>query len=113
MSDVHRTIVDMLDNPASGGGIQHVDDCLSTYFRRKDRDDGKLVAYAERIGNGAIFKRLGFLAERGAGGTPLADACRERLTRGNARLDPALPCRRLATRWRLFVPESWIPAPPA
>lgn len=113
VSDVHRTIVDMLDNPELGAGIQHVDDCLASYFGRKDRDDERLVAYADRIGNGAIFKRLGFLAERRSGNTVLLDACQERLTQGNARLDPALPCRRLVTRWRLFVPESWIPAAPA
>ena len=110
VSDVHRTIVDMLDDPELGAGIQHVDDCLASYFDRKDRDDERLVAYADRIGNGAIFKRLGFMAERRSGGTALLDACREQLTQGNARLDPTLPCRRLVTRWRLFVPESWIPA---
>ena len=113
VSDVHRTIIDMLDDPELGAGIQHVDDCLASYFGRKDRDDGELVAYADRIGNGAIFKRLGFLTERSSGSTALLDACRERLTQGNAKLDPAFPCRRLVTRWRLFVPESWIPAAPA
>ena len=112
MSDVHRTIVDMLDDPKLGAGIQHVDDCLVSYFERKDRDDERLVANAGRIGNGAIFKRLGFLAERRSGTNALVDACRERLTQGNAKLDPALPCRRLVTRWRLFVPESWIPVAP-
>ena len=53
----------MLDNPDLGAGIQHVADCLTTYFDRKDRDDDKLIAYADRLGNGAVFKRLGFLAE--------------------------------------------------
>jgi predicted transcriptional regulator of viral defense system len=113
VSDVHRTIVDMLDDPELGAGIQHVDDCLASYFGRRDRNDDRLVAYADRLGNGAVFKRLGFLAERGSGGTALVDDCRERLTQGNAKLDPALPCRRLVTRWRLFVPEKWIPAAPA
>ena len=67
VSDVHRTIIDMLDNPDLGAGIQHVADCLATYFDRKDRDDDKLIAYADRLGNGAVFKRLGFLSERGPG----------------------------------------------
>ena len=64
VSDVHRTMIDMLDEPAAGGGIRHVNDCLLAYFRRPDADTAKLVRYAERIGTGAIFKRLGFLAER-------------------------------------------------
>lgn len=108
VSDVHRTIVDMLNYPDLGAGIQHVADCVEAYFDRKDRDDDRLVTYADRLGNGAVFKRLGFLAERGSGGADLVEACRKRRTRGNAKLDPALPCRRLVTRWRLLVPGSWV-----
>ncbi len=111
VSDVHRTIVDMLDDPELGAGIQHVADCVEVYFGRKDRDDGKLVTYAERLGNGAVFKRLGFLVEREPSCADFVEECRNRLTQGNAKLDPALPCCRLVTRWRLFVPESWVPTP--
>ena len=107
VSDVHRTIIDMLDVPDLGAGIQHVADCLATYFDRKDRDDDKLIACAGRLGNGAVFKRLGFLAESGPGSTTLVEACRARLTHGNAKLDPRLSCPRLISRWRLLVPESW------
>src|SRR5580700_4904704 len=38
VSDVHRTIVDILDDPALGGGIQQVSDCLNSYLKRADRD---------------------------------------------------------------------------
>jgi predicted transcriptional regulator of viral defense system len=107
VSDVHRTIVDVLDDPAMGGGIQHVSDTLDAYLRRADRSDQKLIAYAERLGNGAVFKRLGFLAELRPNAAQLPDACRARLTAGNARLDPALDSTRLVSRWRLFVPPTW------
>jgi predicted transcriptional regulator of viral defense system len=107
VSDVHRTIIDMLDDPALGGGIQHVSDCLQAYFKRADRDDEELIAYADQIGNGAVFKRLGFLAERLNDGAALADLCRGRLTAGTAKLDPALDCKRLVSKWRLLVPPSW------
>lgn len=107
VSDVHRTIIDMLDDPALGGGIQHVADCLKTYCARVDRSDQKLVEYGERLGNGAVFKRLGFLAERLPDGATLAELCRERLTAGNSRLDPALDGQRLVSRWRLLIPQSW------
>ncbi|MCB1461543.1 MAG: hypothetical protein KDJ90_03715 [Nitratireductor sp.] len=108
VSDIHRTIVDMLDDPAIGGGIQHVEDCFSQYMKRSDRDPAKLVAYAEQHGNGAIFKRLGFLAERHPDGKTLVKEAKARLTKGHAKLDPALACSRLVTRWRLRVPESWL-----
>ena len=107
VSDPHRTVIDMLDDPAGGGGIRHVADCLAQYFRRDDHDARKLIDYAERLGNGAVFKRLGFLIENEPERQALADACLERLTKGNAKLDPALDCPRLATRWKLWVPEFW------
>ncbi len=110
VSDIHRTIVDMLDDPSAGGGIQHVADCFAQYLRRSDGDPQKLIAYAERLGNGAVFKRLGFLAERLPNGKAVAEACRTRLTKGYAQLDPALDCPRLVTRWRLRIPESWTGA---
>lgn len=109
VSDVHRTIIDMLDDPALGGGIQQVSDCLNAYLKRTDRSDPKLIEYGERLGNGAVFKRLGFLAERQPDGAALAELCRARLTAGNAKLDPALDCPRLMSKWRLFIPQIWVP----
>jgi predicted transcriptional regulator of viral defense system len=80
---------------------------LKTYWARVDRSDQKLIEYGERLGNGAVFKRLGFLAERLPDGATLAELCRERLTAGNSRLDPALDGQRLVSRWRLSIPQSW------
>jgi len=109
VSDVHRTITDMLSDPAIGGGIQHVADCLNAYLKQSDRSDKTLIEYADRLGNGAVFKRLGFLVERRSDALTLVEACHARLTKGNAKLDPALPCKRLITKWRLWVPQSWMP----
>ena len=108
VSDIHRTIVDVLNDPELGGGIQHIADCFDRYLKKAESDPQKLVEYAEAIGNGAIFKRLGFLAERHPNGAELAEASRTRLTNGHAKLDPVLDCSRLITRWRLRVPNSWI-----
>ena len=109
VSDVHRTIIDMLDDPALGGGIQHVVDCINAYLKRSDRNDQKLIEYGDRLENGAVFKRLGFLAERHEDTAKLTELCRARLTAGNAKLDPALDCKQLISRWRLFVPSSCAP----
>jgi predicted transcriptional regulator of viral defense system len=68
----------MLEDPATGGDIQQVSDCLNSYLKRADRDDQKLIEYGERVRNGAVFKRLGFLAERSQGGAKLAELCRAR-----------------------------------
>ncbi len=107
VSDVHRTIIDMLDDPAIGGGIQQVADCLGEYLKRPDRQDDRLIEYTERLGNGAVFKRLGFLVEPDPTAKHLVKACLARLTSGNAKLDPALDCPRLASRWNLWIPTRW------
>lgn len=102
-----KTIVDMLDDPALGGGIRHVNDCLDEFLREGKAPPEELIATAEQLGNGAVFKRLGFLLERRGEPEELIEACRERLTAGNTKLDPALPSPRLVTRWRVWIPPGW------
>lgn len=102
-----KTIIDMLDDPAIGGGIRHVADCVESYLGEKNVSPDELIATGVKLGNGAVFKRLGFLAERATGQERLAAACKEKLSQGNAKLDPNMPCDRLVTRWRLWVPTNW------
>ena len=106
VSDVHRTIVDMLSSPALGGGIQHVDDCLAAYLNHEDSSALQLIETADRLGNGAVFKRLGFLAER-RGNAELAEMCAARLTQGLAQLDPSQRSASRVPQWRLRVPDAW------
>jgi len=107
LSDPTRTIADMLSNPWAGGGIQHVIDCFKEYVRSSHFDPAQMVDYAERLGNAAVFKRLGFLADRLLGRDHfLVTACKSRLSKGNAQLDPAVPGHKLITSWRLFVPSN-------
>ena len=107
ISDAARTLIDILAAPDTGGGIDHVADCLDTYFGSKTADRDLLIRYAEQFGNGAVFKRLGFLAETRLRDKKLAAKCHERLTQGYARLDPAIASHKLVTSWRLWVPERW------
>ena len=106
VSDPTRTILDLLDTPALGGGIRSVLDMLRSYFGSAYRDPKLLIRYAEQLGNKAVFKRLGFLAATFAPNEiKLVAACRKRLSEGNAKLDPGLPATRLVTAWRLWVSE--------
>jgi predicted transcriptional regulator of viral defense system len=107
LSDPARTVVDMLALPQSGGGIDHVADCLFEYRKRPDFNLELLIDYAQKFGNGAVFKRLGFLAEAHLHDEYLAAACRANLTRGYAKLDSTLDCNQLVTTWHLWVPERW------
>ena len=107
LSDVHRTIVDLVDDPSAGGGIRHVESCFRAYLDSKESDLTRLLDYAERIHNGAVFKRLGFLGERLQVPADFLNECAKRLTKGNAKLDPTLPTARLVKRWRIAIPDSW------
>jgi len=112
VSDPSRTIVDLLSDPSLGGGLRSSADMLQNYLASKEhRNVGQLVSYAETLGVGAVFKRLGYLLLRFAPEEREAIArCARSLTKGNAKLDPALPAKRLVTAWRLWLPEGW-PAP--
>ena len=107
VSDVHRTVVDMLDEPRIGGGIRHVFDCLVAYVQSEQAALPKLIEYGDHLGNGAVFKRMGFLLARLGVDEGILDACRSRLTAGNAQLDLSTPSRRLVRRWQLWIPSSW------
>ena len=105
VSDPSRTIVDLLDDPSMGGGMRPVSDMFKEYLRSKHPDLKQVYKYALKLKNRTIIKRLGFLLEHFAPEeTRTIERCREQLSRGNSQLDPALPGKRLVTRWRLWVP---------
>jgi predicted transcriptional regulator of viral defense system len=109
ISDPSRTILDMLLDPKLGGGVRPITDILLNYLKSEERDIGKLIEYAIRLNNGAVFKRLGYLLERYSPDQEVAiRACAARLTKGNAKLDPALGASNLVTRWRIWVPANLL-----
>jgi predicted transcriptional regulator of viral defense system len=108
VSDPTRTIIDLLMDVKLGGGIRPVQDIFSGYLKSPKKDIDLLIEYAKRLESGAVFKRLGFLLEIQAPNESRAiDACKQYLTKGNAKLDPSLDSRKLITRWRLWVPSNW------
>jgi predicted transcriptional regulator of viral defense system len=112
VSDPARTLIDMLATPALGGGIRHVADMLASLLRDRPKEAAKLSTYAATLGVGSIYKRLGYLLQRDhQDQRELIDACRAKLSAGYAKLDPALPAVRLATAWRLWVPDTELREP--
>lgn len=109
VTDPSRTILDLMVDPALGGGLRSSTDMLRNYLvSREMRNVRQLIQYADVFGSGAAFKRLGFLLSRFAPEEAEAIArCRAALTQGNAKLDPALPEERLVTAWRLWLPKGW------
>jgi predicted transcriptional regulator of viral defense system len=102
-ADPARTVVDILDSPKIGGGVRHAAEVLGAYF--DENDPMVLIDYGDRLGNRAIFKRLGYMAETLELGTPdLIAACLERLSSGISSLDPDGPAGgRRIMRWGLLI----------
>lgn len=59
MTDVEKTIVDCFDLPQYSGGYAE----LLRAFNQANLDPSKLISYCEAIGNKAVTKRMGILAE--------------------------------------------------
>ena len=102
-ADPARTVVDILDTPKLGGGIRHGAEILMAYL--DEQDPARLIEYGDRLGNRAVFKRLGYLIETLDLDLPgLVSACKERLSSGISALDPDGPDGgRRAMSWRLRV----------
>jgi predicted transcriptional regulator of viral defense system len=78
------------------------------YLKSENKKIDLLTEYADRLGNGAAFKRLGFLLEQFAQDEQdTINLSQTRLTKGNSKLDPKLPTDKLVTRWRLWIPKNW------
>lgn len=108
ISDMPKTLLDIIDNPYLGAGLQHTVDCLMELQKQGSAQEiGRLIEYAEQLNNGALYKKLGFLAERLGFERSFIDVCAARLTTGYAYLDKSAKNNKLVTRWRLWVPEGF------
>ncbi len=107
VSDPHKTIIDMLDDPSVGGGIRSVIDLFQQYLSSSNCDLNILTEYADRMKNKTIFKRLGFILSKikPQEGNWIA-YCLERLSEGNSQLDPSSKGKRLIKKWKLWIPEG-------
>ncbi len=107
VSDPHKTIVDMLDDPSIGGGIRSVVDFFQQYLSSDNCNLDILLQYADKMQNRAIFKRLGFILSKiKPQEAHSITYCLERLSQGNSQLDPTSKSKRLIKKWRLWIPKG-------
>ena len=111
ISDPHKTILDIVDDPYLGAGLQHTVDCLREYRKNVQQQGGldTLLRYAVEINVGSLFKKLGFLAERLDFDPAFIKECEGHLTAGYAYLDRSAKDQKLVTKWRLWVPKGYDP----
>lgn len=104
ISDIERTLVDCFDQPQYAGGVSESAKML--WNASGDVRWNVLSEYTERLGNRAVFKRMGWLIE--ALPIPCPEAIliqwQERLSTGYALLDPTMrDYGPYDSRWRIRV----------
>lgn len=106
VSDPYKTLLDCIDDLRLGAGLQHLTDCLLEFSKTFDKpsDLDSLLNYAVQMKNGALFKKLGYLAEQLEFEPSFVSECKKHLTSGYATLDKHAANNRLVTRWNLWVP---------
>ena len=105
IADPSRLVVDLLTSPKLGGGGRQTLDIVRAYWRSEHAHGETLLSYAHRLGSGALFKRIGFTAERfGRVSEKWMRECRSGLSSGISLLDPSGSKRgRIVSRWNLKV----------
>lgn len=107
ISDLHKTILDILARPGWGGGLAHSVDCFRNYLTQEKHDVKQILDYAEQIKvKGVFYKRLGYLLELMGGSKVHIEHCYFKKTSGYSALDPKIPQGRLCSRWNLIIPEN-------
>jgi len=107
ISDPTKTIIDILDTPALGGGIRSAADFLRAYLNSEHFDEELLILYGEKNENRTVFKRLGFLIEKIKPELyTLIKSCHMRISKGYSQLDPSVKEKSINTRWRLRIQKK-------
>jgi predicted transcriptional regulator of viral defense system len=106
VTDVERTVADVLDRPSLAGGVVEV---WRSLFAVPAVDPDALVDYVATIGNRTLAARVGFFLETRreelAVPWPVLERLRELLPKQPVHFDRALGGR-LVPGWRLIVPRE-------
>ena len=104
VSNREKTLADALDHPEYCGGVLEVAKSLVNAKRKVSIE--RIVSYAERMGNTAIVKRLGYLVEslELKVEPEVLSMMRAMISPGMSALDPTRPKTGVyTTRWNLLV----------
>ena len=108
IADMHKTIVDIMDDPAIGGGGLQMVEIFNAYVHKKETSLETLCKYANILNHGGVYKRLGFLIEKTmTNQSQWIDKLHSKIKTGIINFDPNGPKKGpIITKWgiRLNVP---------
>src|SRR5690606_8179179 len=96
VSNIHKTIIDILNYPELGGEIRHIISTFTNYLNSPDKNLDMLIEYAFKINQGTMLKRLGFLLDNllGSGNKFSNKILKNINTTGYSNLDFRIPCKK-------------------
>jgi predicted transcriptional regulator of viral defense system len=103
IADLHRAVIDSLDDPLIGGGARHTLDIVKAYKNHPEVSPEILIKYAEELNHGSVIKRLGFIAENILHlPEPLLERLSSKLNQGVIKFDPNGPnSGPIISKWRI------------
>lgn len=105
ISNSTQTVVDVLDDPITGGGIRHIAEIVVNYFGSEHRSDSDLMKYVAEKKNRTVYKRLWFILETMNIQSPeIIETCRKNISAGYSVLDPTIENKGTFNRkWNLRI----------
>ena len=105
ISDPAQTLVDILDDPSSGGGMRHVSEIVKNYFESEHQSSFDISKYMSECKNKTVYKRLGYVLETlNIGTSDLIEECKKSISKGYSVFDPAIKTKgTFNSRWNLRV----------
>jgi predicted transcriptional regulator of viral defense system len=105
IADLHRTVIDVLDDPIIGGGGRHSLDIAKAYKDHAEANLNTLIEYAERLNHGAAIKRLGFIGENIMNlSESLLERLHAKIKKGIIKFDPNGPdSGPIITKWGIRI----------
>lgn len=104
VSSRERTIIDGLRNPEICGGIRFLSSMIKEYMSSPNPNPLELQREAEAAKSGAVWKRLGFLADQLKFDKNIIDLASKHITKGNVKLDPTVNIKgKLVRKWGMWI----------
>lgn len=108
ISDPSKTIVDLLDDPALGGGMRTIEDFFMEYWNTEYKDIKLLIQYIKKVKNRTIFKRLGFLLEvNNLIDSNIFNFLQKHISSGYSNFDPSVKNIFCIRKWNLKISRLW------
>jgi len=107
ISTPERMIADSLRNPSICGGIRTLASIISEYDKKTDKNYSDLIKIIKKIGNGATWKRLGYIFEELKINEDISKIAEKEISSGAVRLDPSIKSRGdFVKKWGLWINTS-------